>query len=208
MVAPRVGAKVFIMGKFDLIKYLTYIDIYRITFINVVPTILQLLTRVPNPVRFNLSSLQMVGSGSAPLDVEVARKVEKSFLRPGVQIKQGWGMTETTCNVTGFSPDDPDDGRSIGWVNPGCRIRIVPVPDRDFGGLERQVGASVGELWVTGPNIMKGYWKRPDETADTIQEESGFRWLRTGDIGYVDGRGCVYIVDRIKVCYSPHYYSM
>lgn len=127
MAAPRVGAKVFVMQKMDMTQFLTFLDIYRITFVNVVPTILKMMTKVPNPKSYNLKALQIVGSGSAPLDVQVAREVENLFLEPGVQIKQGWGMTETTCNVTGFSPDDTDDGRSIGWVNPTCRIRIVSV---------------------------------------------------------------------------------
>jgi len=201
MVAPRIGAKVFIMGKFDATQFLTLIDVYRITFINIVPTILRILVKSPNPSRFNLKSLSMVGSGAAPLDTNVAREFERLFLRPGVQVKQGWGMTETTCNVSGFAPDDIDDGRSIGWLNPGCRARIVTVPDRDFSYIERDQGALVGEIWVAGPNIMKGYWNKPEATKQTIVEEAGCRWLRTGDVGYVDKRGFLFIVDRIKVAY-------
>ncbi|KAH7127789.1 hypothetical protein B0J13DRAFT_645805 [Dactylonectria estremocensis] len=198
MTAPRVGAKVFVMDKFNLLEYLTYIDTYRITFINLVPTIVRMIAKVPRPERFNLKSLQIVGSGSAPLDAEVAQVMNDKFLQAGICVKQGWGMTETTCNVTGFSPDDFDDGRSIGWVNPTCRLRIVPVPNRDFSRLEREQDTTVGEIWVSGPNVMKGYWKRPDETASAVLEVDGHRWVRTGDIGYADKRGCVYIVDRIK----------
>lgn len=199
MVAPRVGAKVFVMPKFDLTNYLTYIDIYRCTFINVVPTILEILVKLEHPERFNLRSLEMVGSGSAPLNIAIARKMEKRFLRPGVQVKQGWGMTETTVNVTGFSPDDSDDGSSVGWLNIGCQAKIMPVVGRDMSSLEREKRATVGEIWVSGPNIMKGYWKRPEATAEVIVEDGGVRWLRTGDIGYFDGRGCLFLVDRIKV---------
>ncbi|KAH7126001.1 hypothetical protein EDB81DRAFT_663834 [Dactylonectria macrodidyma] len=198
MLAPRLGAKVFVMGKFNSVKYLTYIDIYRITFINVVPALLETLLKLPNSAQFNLKSLLMVGSGSAPLDLNLARQFEKNFLRPGVSVKQGWGMTETTCNVTGFAPGDEDDGSSIGWLNPSCVARIVEVPDRDFANIERSKGVKVGEIWVSGPNIMKGYLKRPQETADTTVNEGGYRWLRTGDVGYADSRGCLFIVDRIK----------
>lgn len=200
MIAPQVDAKVFIMAKFNLLEFLTYIDIYRITFVNVVPTIVKMLAKVPSPSRFNLKSLQIVGSGLAPLDLEAAQAVNEKFLRPGVRIKQGWGMTETTCNVTGFSPDDVDDGRSIGWVNPTCRVRITPVPERDFSSIERERGVTVGEIWVAGPNVMKQYWKKPKETASTVVEVEGCRWVQTGDIGYADNRGCLYIIDRIKVC--------
>lgn len=198
MVAPRSYAKVYIMPKFDMTRFLTYIDIYRITFVNVVPAMLKSMTKVPNAGRFNLRALQIVGSGSAPLDVDVARKVEAMFLRPGLQIKQGWGMTETTCNVTGFAPDDPDDGRSIGWVNPLCRVRIVEVPGQQFDKVE---GSLVGEIWVSGPNMMKGYWKNEKATAETVVNgPDGWLYVKTGDIGYADRRGCLYIVGRIKAC--------
>lgn len=187
------------MQKFNVVHFLTFIDIYRVTFVNVVPAIIRMLCKVPNAHLFNLKSLVMVGSGSAPLDIKTARNFEKMFLRPGVQVKQGWGMTETTCNVTGFAPDDIDDGRSIGWLNPGCKARIVPVPDRDFSHVKRQTGAAVGEIWVAGPVMMKGYWKKPEATSATVVQENDTRWIRTGDVGYFDKRGCLYIVDRIKV---------
>ena len=189
----------YIIEKFNSFDYLHYIDMFRITFINVVPTILKTLTRVPKPELFNLKSVSMVGSGAAPLDLEVARRFERTFLRPGVQIKQGWGMTETTVNVTGFAPDDVDDGKSIGWLNPGCKARIVPVQDREASGSERDGGRFTGEIWVSGPNIMKGYWEKSDETRKTIVEQKRIRWLKTGDIGYFDDRGCLFIVDRLKV---------
>jgi acyl-CoA synthetase (AMP-forming)/AMP-acid ligase II len=203
MLAPRIGAKIFIMEKFDPVQFLAYIDMYRITFINIVPAILRTLVKIPRPDRFNLKSVVMVGSGASPLDTAVARQFERLFLHPHVQIKQGWGMTETTCNVTGFAPDDVDDGRSIGWLNPGCAAIIVPVPDRDFSSLEREHQTSVGEIWVAGPNIMKGYWKNERATEDTIVEQDGYRWLRTGDVGFFDKRKCLYIVDRVKVSPNP-----
>lgn len=198
MLAPRIGAKVYIMGKFNAADFLTFIDIYRVTFINVVPTILRALVNVRNSDRFNLKSLLMVGSGAAPLDTSTAHAFERKFLKAGVQVKQGWGMTETTCNVTGFAPDDDDDGRSIGWLNPGCKGWIVETPGRDFSHTHQHESTAVGEIWVSGPNIMKGYWKNPNATNEVIVMERGHRWLRTGDIGYFDNRGCLFIVDRIK----------
>ncbi|KAL3481308.1 hypothetical protein BJX99DRAFT_271244 [Aspergillus californicus] len=197
MNAARLGAKVFIMKAFDIQQYLLYMDIYRITFMVSVPAIMATLAKQPNPARYNLRAIETVLSGSAPLSPDLGRMIEKLYLRPGVSVKQGWGMTETTCSITGFAPDDEDNGRSIGWLNPNCAARIEPVEDRDFNGVA-PAGTAVGEIWVAGPNIMKGYYKNPAATADTIVEADGYRWLRTGDIGYIDSRNCLYIVDRLK----------
>ena len=186
------------MKSFDVQRYLLYLDIYRINYMVSVPAILATLAKQSNPGRYNLRAIETVVSGSAPLNPDLGRVIEKLYLRPGVQVKQGWGMTETTCSVTGFAPDDEDDGRSIGWLNPNCAARIEPVQDRDFNGIA-PAGTVVGEIWVAGPNIMKCYYKNPTGTAETIVESDSFRWLRTGDIGYIDSKGRIYIIDRLKV---------
>ncbi|KAL2785965.1 acetyl-CoA synthetase-like protein [Aspergillus keveii] len=196
VLAPRFGAKVFVMPKFNLLQYLTFVDIYRITFINVVPAMLAMLCKVENPGQFNFKAIDSMTSGAAPLDPATAARFQQLYLRDGVLVKQGWGMTETTSNVTGFALDDEDDGRSIGWLSPNCKARIMPVEGRRFEGAAD--GRVVGELWVAGPNIMKRYWKREEETRDAFAVEGGERWLRTGDIAFVDERGCFYIVDRMK----------
>lgn len=198
LTAAALGAKVFVMKAFSIQKYLLYMDIYRITFMATVPAILATMAKQANPSIYNLRAIETVTSGSAPLNQDIGRIIEKLYLRPGVSVKQGWGMTETTCSVTGFAPDDEDDGRSIGWLNPNCAARIETIPDRDFSGVT-PAGVDVGEIWVAGPNIVKCYFKNPKATAETIVEVDGVRWLRTGDIGYIDDRGCIYIVDRLKV---------
>jgi acyl-CoA synthetase (AMP-forming)/AMP-acid ligase II len=196
MSAARLGAKVFIMSKFTLEKYLQFLDIYRITFITTVPTILTMLDKFPHPKRHNLRAAEVLTTGSAPLNGELAARITRKYLRDGVKVKQGWGMTETTCSVTGFAPDDDDDGRSIGWLNPNCAAKIVPIDeDSDLKDVRE---AGVGEIWVAGPNMMKRYWNKEDATNQTMVEQDGLRWLRTGDIGYIDTRGCIYIVDRLK----------
>ena len=204
--AARCGAKVFIMSHFTIAKYLQFLDIYRITFMTTVPTILNMLNKYDHPQSFNLKAIEVVTSGSAPLDASLAAGVAQKYLRSGVQVKQGWGMTETTCSVCGFSPDDGDDGASIGWLNPNCAMKIVPIEAEDgtSSSQSAQDVATVGEIWVTGPQMMRRYWQNPMQTQDTVVEENGYRWIRTGDIGYVDHRGCVYIVDRLKVRCSPH----
>lgn len=165
-----------------------------------VPTVITMLCKQDAPERYNLKAIEQVTTGSAPLDPKLGALLAKLYLRPGVQVKQGWGMTETTCSATGFSPDDEDDGRSIGWLNPNCSAKIVPVEEELRNTSTTTEGkALVGEIWVSGPNVMKGYWNKPQATADTIIHEDGHRWLRTGDIGYCDDHGRFYIVDRLKV---------
>ncbi|CBF88756.1 uncharacterized protein ANIA_00801 [Aspergillus nidulans FGSC A4] len=207
--AARLGAKVFIMKSFNVDQYLLYMDIYRINFMASVPAIMATLAKQPNTSRYNLRAVEIVTSGSAPLSAELGGIIEKLYLRPGVTVKQGWGMTEATCSITGFAPDEEDDGRSIGWLNPNCAARIEKLEGRDFSGVAPD-GADVGEIWVAGPNVMKGYYKNPTATNETIVEENGLRWLKTGDIGYFDQRGRMYIVDRLKVyhmCPNPRIYN-
>jgi acyl-CoA synthetase (AMP-forming)/AMP-acid ligase II len=192
------------MESFNADQYLLYMDIYRINFMASVPAIMATLAKQPNASLYNLRAVETVTSGSAPLSAEVGRIIEKLYLRPGVTVKQGWGMTETTCSITGFAPDEEDDGRSIGWLNPNCAARIEKIEGRDFSGVAPD-GVDVGEIWVAGPNVMKGYYKNPIATKETIVEENGLRWLRTGDIGYFDHRGRIYIVDRLKVKSSASY---
>lgn len=195
MSAARDGVKVFIMPKYDIFRYLTYLDTYRITFLTGVPSIMVSLAKHARARDFNLGAIESVVTGSAPLNPEIGALVAQTLLRPGIQVKQGWGLTETTCSATGFAPDDEDDGRSIGWLNPNVSAKIVAVPERDFG---TESGHVVGEIWLSGPNITCGYHNRPTETAEMFARENGRQWLRTGDVGYVDDRGCFYIVDRLK----------
>lgn len=197
--AARLGAKVFVMSKFTLEKYMQFLDIYRITFMSTVPTILTMLHKYEYSERYNLKSVEVVTSGSAPLDGSLAQSVTNKFLRSGVKVKQGWGMTETTCSVTGFAPDDDDEGKSIGWLNPNCAAKIVPTDEDGEATSTDGSRGSIGELWVAGPQMVKGYWKNDRATKETIVESDGYRWVRTGDIGFIDGRECIYIVDRLKV---------
>lgn len=186
------------MPKYNLHKYLLYLDIYRITFLTGVPTLMVSLAKHPLASSFNLKAVESVVTGSAPLNPGIGKLVQETYLRPGVQVKQGWGLTETTCSATGFAQDDEDDGRSIGWLNPNMRAKIAPVPEYGVEN-DKEIPYTVGEIWISGPNIMKGYYKRTRETASSIVIEGRDRWFRTGDIGYVDRRGYFYIVDRMKV---------
>ncbi|GIZ39934.1 hypothetical protein CKM354_000329600 [Cercospora kikuchii] len=193
--APRMSAKVYIMSKYDVRRLLLFVDIYRITFLTAVPTVLIAMAKHPRGV-YNLQSLEYALTGSAPLGHDIASVIEKHFLRPGLELKNGWGLTETTNSISGFCPDDENDGRSVGYLNPNCAGRVVPVEGQSWDS-EVPPGILVGEIWVSGQNIMKGYYKNPKATAETVVVQNGRRWLRTGDIGYFeDGR--IYIIDRLK----------
>jgi 4-coumarate--CoA ligase len=199
------GAKVFIMREFSLEKYMHFLDIYRITNMNAVPTIMVMLSKDPSATNYNFSSIEQAVCGSAPLGKDIGRAVAERLLRPGVGVKQGWGMTECTCTGTAFAPDDEDDGGSVGWLMANLSAKIVSLDSKDFGNQkEASNGRKIGEIWLSGPNVMKGYFSKPKETAETLiyDERTGKRWLRTGDIGYFDARGCLFIVDRLKVCIS------
>ncbi|VUC26745.1 unnamed protein product [Clonostachys rosea] len=196
--AAIIGAKVFIMPKYDLQKYLLYLDIYRITFLASVPTLMVSIAKHPRASSYNLKAIEAVTTGSAPLNADIGKLVEEIYLRPGVQVKQGWGLTENAASATSFAPDDRDDGRSVGRLNPNMSAKVVPQPDFGFES-DGSIPYTIGEIWLAGPNIMMGYYNRPEQTAATIVVEGGERWLRTGDIGYIDEEGRIYIVDHAAV---------
>lgn len=198
MNATQIGAKVFIMSEFDVTRFLLYLDIYRITFATLVPVIINMLVKYPHPESFNLRAIEGVVSGSAPLNPETGQKLKHLYLNDYATVKQGMGLTETTCSLFQFAPDDVDDGRSIGWLNGNCKAKIVPVEDDDYTGTGTS-DVVIGEIWVSGPNVMKGYYGKPKETATAIVNEDGERWLKTGDVGYAGDGGRFYIVDRMKV---------
>ncbi len=189
------------MKQFTLDRYIHFIDIYRITYMNAVPTIMVMLSKDPSAVNYNFHSIEQAVCGSAPLGKKIGQAVQKRLFKPGVSVKQGWGMTECTCTGTAFAPDDEDDGGSVGWLMANLSAMIIPVDGEEFDNRSRD-GKKIGELWISGPNVMKGYFNKPKETAETIfvDPRTKKRWLRTGDIGYFDSRGCLYIVDRLKVC--------
>jgi len=183
------GATLVVFQRFDLEKYLEAVQKYRITFSHLVPPILLALAKHPIVDEYDLSSLEGMNSGAAPLGAEIAQAVEE---RIGCVVTQGYGLTETSP-VTHTGPnlhkgDNPFD--SIGPALPNTEIRIVDVDTgKDLGPGKR------GEVWIRGPQVMLGYLNQPEATAATIDEEG---WLHTGDIGFVGEDGFCRIVDRVK----------
>src|SRR5947209_6278327 len=184
----RAGATIVMLPRFDLEAMLRAIETHRVTFAHFVPPIMLKLVKQSLVERYDLSSLKTIFSGAAPLSAEVARECAA---RLGCHIKQGYGMTETAPG-THMSPHDPDNVRcdSIGWCVPNMECKIVDCET----GAELGTGAR-GEIWVRGPQVMRGYLNNPTATAHTIDADG---WLHTGDIGYVDEAGYFYIVDRLK----------
>jgi len=182
------GATIVTMPRFDLEQFLSLIQKYQVTLSHIVPPIVLQLVRNPIVENYDLSSLKMIFSGAAPLGAELSREC---IQRVGCDIRQGYGMTETSP-VTHSSPPNPDNMKlgSVGTAAPNTECKLV-----DFASGEELGPNQEGELWVRGPQVMKGYLNNPEATARTIDTHG---WLHTGDIGYADEDGHFFIVDRVK----------
>jgi long-chain acyl-CoA synthetase len=145
------------------------------------------IAALPDLERRDFSSLRGAGSGGAPLPVEVANIMER---RVGMKLKSGWGMTETSPAGTAHPEDGPDKPGSVGVVLPSIEMDVVSLDDP----TKVLANGQVGEIRIRGPNVTKGYWNRPKETAEAFV---GDRFL-TGDIGYMDDDGYFFLVDRKK----------
>jgi len=187
--ALRHGATIVTMPRFELEPFLSLMQDHAITRAHLVPPIVLALAKQPLVERFDLSSLQLIMSGAAPLDASLAAACEA---RLGCRVIQGYGLTETSP-VTHVTPDDsPERNKpgSIGPLIPNTESRVVDYATGD------DVGPNVdGEVWIRGPQVMKGYLNNPQATAMTIDADG---WLHTGDIGHADEDGYFYIVDRLK----------
>jgi acyl-CoA synthetase (AMP-forming)/AMP-acid ligase II len=182
------GATVVTMPRFDLEGFLTLIQRHRVTVLVVPPPVMAALARHPLVDGYDLSSLELIVSGGAPLGADLHRAVTARI--PSVAVRQGWGLTETSIGVTLPDRRAGTVPGSIGRVMPNTELRVVdPRTGRDLGAGEP------GELWARGPQVMAGYLGRPDATAEILDADG---WLHTGDLGHVDEDGNVFIVDRLK----------
>ncbi|KAH8690843.1 putative 4-coumarate-CoA ligase [Talaromyces proteolyticus] len=191
---------VYIMEKFDFLTVLQNVEKFRITDLIVVPPVVVMLAKHPETKNFDLSSIQRVGSGAAPLSREVSEETENLWPKGVINIKQGWGMTEVTCSLLGWEPDKISTSHSVGWPNANSEAKIMSLPDEtadsnDFSTLKELGPNQSGELWVRGPQVMKGYWRNPKATAETLTPDG---WLRTGDIAYYDEEEKFFISGRLK----------
>lgn len=180
------GGTVVTMPRFDLEEFLTLVQEQRITIAYLVPPIVLALAKHPMVDQFDLSSLRLIFSGAAPLGAEVAMEAAG---RVGCDVVQGYGMTELSP-VTHSTPMGQFKPGSIGLTISNTEVRVVDPASGEDLGIDED-----GELWIRGPQVMKGYLNNPEATAFTIDEDG---WLHTGDIGHVDADGHFYIVDRLK----------
>jgi long-chain acyl-CoA synthetase len=180
---PEPGIAVLLRW-FDPAAFLSLIAEHQLQLASVVPSMLQILLSQPLEDH-DLSSLRYLTSGGAPL----APEVEAEFCRrvPSVSIRQGYGLTETAALISTNPPGSEKPG-SVGLPVPGCTVHIL-----DDEGRELPQGQP-GEICCSSPGVMRGYWRSPDTTAEALRDG----WLHTGDIGYLDEDGYVFIVDRKK----------
>ncbi|MPY39189.1 long-chain fatty acid--CoA ligase [Streptomyces phyllanthi] len=179
------GGQLTVLERFAPLPFLEAVERYRPTYFAAVPTIYARLAELPADVVPDTSSLRFAVCGAAPVSKELLERCEERF---GLVIVEGYGLTEGTCASTCNPVDGPRKPGTVGPPLPGQEIGVIS-PD----GRLLPPGAT-GEVVVRGPNVMRGYLRRPDETAAVLVDG----WLRTGDVGRVDDDGYLTLVDRVK----------
>jgi long-chain acyl-CoA synthetase len=180
----ELGGRTFILrDALDLDGFLRTVSEERIQMLTSVPAIYHALTRHPRFAETDLSHVRWVSYGGAPIAADAVHKIKGAF--PTARVGNGFGLTETS-SITSYLPHEEavDHADSVGFAMPVVDLALHE-PDTDTG---------VGELLVRGPNVVAGYWNKPEATAQTFVE----RWLHTGDLARIDDDGLLYIVDRAK----------
>jgi long-chain acyl-CoA synthetase len=173
------------VARFVPAKVLGVLQRDRVTVFEGVPTMYVALLAAPDRGRYDVSALRLCVSGGAALPVEVMRGFEESF---GCMILEGYGLSETSPVASFNHPDRVRKAGSIGTPIRGVEMRLI-----DEWGKDVPAG-DVGEIAIRGHNVMKGYWRRDDATAEAIPDG----WFRSGDLARVDDDGYFFIVDRRK----------
>jgi acyl-CoA synthetase (AMP-forming)/AMP-acid ligase II len=181
------GSKTIFMRRWEAEEAMQIIEREKVNATGGVPTIAWQLLEHPNRHKYDLSSLEAIAYGGAPSAPELVRKIRDEF---GALPGNGWGMTETMATVTGISSED--------YLNRptscGPPVAVADLKIMDEEGQRELPAGEVGELYARGPMVVKGYWNKPEATAETFIDG----WVRTGDLARLDEEGYCYIVDRAK----------
>jgi long-chain acyl-CoA synthetase len=183
------GGKIVLMRRWDAEPAMRLIEREKVMSTGGVPTIAWQLIEHPARSKYDLSSLVAVTYGGAPSAPELVRRIAETF--PGSQPGNGWGMTETTATFTSHLGRDYENRPDS--AGPAAPVGEMQIRDPADGATILAPG-SVGELWVKGPQVVKGYWNKPQATAETFVDG----WLRTGDLARIDDEGFLFIIDRAK----------
>src|SRR4051812_9049395 len=191
------GSTIVNMPRFDLDGLLDIVENHGVTWLHVAPPVILALATAPQVEGRDFSKLKLVISGAAPLDAELAGRAEA---RIGAPIRQGYGMTELSpvSHKSRLERVDETPPGSVGALIPNTEARLVdPETEEDVPAGEQ------GEIWIRGPQVMRGYLNNPEATAETLVDDG---WLRTGDIARIDSEGFTFIVDRLKelIKYKGH----
>jgi long-chain acyl-CoA synthetase len=179
------GGRTTIAGRFSPTTFFDRVERSRATYFSAVPTIYTMLADLPADVKLDTSSIRFAICGAAPASVELLTKFENRY---GIPLIEGYGLSEGSCASTVNPLNGPRKPGTVGIALPGQQIRIVDASDVDVPDGE------AGEVLIKGPNVMRGYLNRPEETARTIVDG----WLHTGDVGRFDEDGYLVLVDRAK----------
>jgi fatty-acyl-CoA synthase len=181
------GGQVLIQERFDPALYLAWVREHRVSLLFLVPTMYQMLAQHPDFAQADLRTVRWAISGGAPCP----RPVRAAFEAKGVRFKQGYGLTECGVNCFTQSLEEAEaHPESVGRPMPHLWARLA--------GPDGQEAQEEGELWLSGPVLMSGYFERPNETAQALVVHQGRTWLRTGDLARRDAEGRYYIVGRVK----------
>lgn len=184
--AARTLSPCYFMRSFNYTKFLGNIQNHRITHIQTAPPVLVMLAKRPETQKYDLSSLQNILCGAAPLSKELQNEVSGKC---DLKVVQTWGMTEVTCSSLHVPGGRDDRSGSVGYIDPNACIKLINDNGKEVGPGER------GEIHVRGPNVCMGYWRNERATQETFDED-GF--LKTGDIAIKDEQGWYWIVERKK----------
>ncbi|MEU4498314.1 AMP-binding protein [Streptomyces sp. NPDC023998] len=179
------GGRVTVSGRFKADTFFQTVEAVRPTCFSAVPTIFATLTALPESQRPDTSSVRFAACGAAPMPAQLIERFESRY---GIPVVEGYGLSEGTCASTVNPVDGLRKPGTVGLPMPGQEVAVM---DASGGLLPR---GSTGEVVVRGPNVMRGYLNRPEETARTVVDG----WLHTGDVGRFDEDGYLMIVDRIK----------